>query len=68
MIIFHLRTFKAQIMTKTRALVYHRLYGSVVERIKHMALKYLTYREKSSNPVTSRFFCKAYSQMKASTL
>ena len=48
--------FETQIMTKTRALIYHGLYSSVAERIKHEASDMLTHREKSSNPVRSRFF------------
>ena len=40
MIILQLRTFKAQILTKTRVLVYHKLQGSLAERIKHEALTY----------------------------
>ena len=38
-------------MTNTRALVYHRLYGSVAERVKQEASSMSTYREKSSHPV-----------------
>ena len=38
-------------MTKTRALVYHRLYDSVAERIKHTAFKRV---QKSSNPVRTQ--------------
>ena len=58
MTIFQLRTCKTQIMTKTRALVCHRLFGSVAERIKHTAFNIPTYCEKSSNPVRSRFSVK----------
>ena len=46
---------KTQITTNTRALVYHRLYGSVTERIKHMASNMLSYRETSSDPIRSSF-------------
>ena len=42
-------------MTKTTALLYHSLHGSVTERIKHEAFNMLTYREKSSNPIRSRY-------------
>ena len=43
-------------MTNTRALISHRLQGSVAERIKHEAFNILAYRRKSSNPVRSRYF------------
>ena len=35
--ILQLKTFKAQVTTNTRVLVYHRLYGSVAKRISHTA-------------------------------
>ena len=63
MTIFSLRTFKTQIMTITRALVYHRLCGSVVERIKHTAFNISTYRERGSNPVRSRFSVSLWSDV-----
>ena len=56
--IFQLRTFKTQFMTKTKALVYHRLCNSVAERIKHTTFSIPTYHEKISNPVRSRFSVK----------
>ena len=37
MTISQLTTLKTQIMTYTRALVYHGLHDSLVERIKHKA-------------------------------
>ena len=49
--ITQLRTFKTQITTNTGALIFHRLYGSVEEWIKHRATNTLAYREMSSNPV-----------------
>ena len=49
--ILQMRILKAQIMAYTRALVYHKLYDSVAERIKHKASNMLTFREKGSNPV-----------------
>ena len=52
MTILQLRIFKMQIMTNTRALVYH----SLAEQIKHEAFNRLIYRKKSSNPVRSRYF------------
>ena len=58
MTIFQLRTFKTQIMTTARALVYQRLYDFVTEWIGHTAFSIPTYREKSSNPVRSRFSVK----------
>ena len=54
-----LRIFKTQITTNTRALVYHRLYGSVAEQIKHMASNMLSYRETSSDPIRSSFHKKS---------
>ena len=42
-------------MTKTTALLYHSLHGSVTERIKHEPFNMLTYREKSSNAIRSRY-------------
>ena len=62
MTILQLKAFKTQIATNTRALVYHRVYDSVVERIKHEASGMLTYQEKSWNPVRSRFFITQASQ------
>ena len=56
MTILQLKTFKIQITTNTRALIYLELYGSVAERIKHKASDMLTYCEKSLNPVRGRFF------------
>ena len=50
------RTFKTQIMTKTRALIKLELHGSVAEWIKHQASDMFIYCEKSSNPVRGRFF------------
>ena len=43
------RNFKTQIMTKTRALVYDELYGSMAKWIKHVSFNIPTYRKKSSN-------------------
>ena len=51
-----LRTFITQIMANTIALVYHRLYDSVTERTKHEAFNIAIYREKSLNPVRSRYY------------
>ena len=45
-------------MTTARTLVYHRLYDFVTEWIEHTAFSIPTYREKSSNPVRSRFSVK----------
>ena len=59
MTILQLRTFKTQIMTYTRALVYHRLSDFVAERINHKASNIFTYREKSSNPVRSSLYWKS---------
>ena len=56
MTIFQLKNFKTQIMAKTKALVYHRLYDSMAERIKPTALNISTFCETSSNPVRGRFF------------
>ena len=56
MTILQLRTFKTQIATNTRDLVYDRLYGSVTEQIKHEASGMLTYFKKSLNPIKGRFF------------
>ena len=56
MIILQLRTFKTQITKDTRALVYHGLYGSVAERINHTTFNMLSYREKSLNAASGRFF------------
>ena len=53
-------TFTTQITTNTRALVYHRLDGSVTERIKHMASNMLSYRETSSDPIRSSFHKKSF--------
>ena len=47
MTILQLKTSKTQITTKTRALIYLRLHGSVAERIKHEASGMLTYSKKS---------------------
>ena len=55
MAILQLKTFKAQITTNTRALIYFRLYGSLAEQIKHEASD-ITYCERSLNPVRGRFF------------
>ena len=49
------KNFKTWIITNTRPLFYHRMQGSVAERIKHEAFNILTYREKISNIVTSRY-------------
>ena len=38
-------------MTKTKALIYYRLYDSVAEWIKYRAFNMLTYHEKTSKPV-----------------
>ena len=46
MTILQLNTFKTQITTNTRALIYLGLYGSVAKRIKHEASEMLTYCEK----------------------
>ena len=55
--IFQLRTFKTQIMDKGyRALIYHRLYDSVADWIKHTVFNMLTYCEKSSNTIRRKFF------------
>ena len=57
--ILAIRIFKIQIMTsfkiqiKTKALVYHKMYDLVVERIKYMAFNILTYCGNSSNPMRS---------------
>ena len=56
MTILQLRTFKTQIITNTRALVYLELYGSVAERINHTDFNMLNYREKGFNPARNRFF------------
>ena len=56
MTILQLKTSKTQITTNTRALIYVPPYDSVAERIKHEVSGMFTYREKSSNPVRSRFF------------
>ena len=56
MTILQLKTSKTQITTNTRALIYLELHGSVTERIKHEASGMLTYREKSSIPVSGKFF------------
>ena len=48
MTILQLKTSKTQITTKTRALIYLGLHGSVAERIKQIVSGMLTYREKSS--------------------
>ena len=56
MTIFQLITFETQIMTNTRALVYHRLFDSVAERIKDTAYNISTFRETRSNPVRGRIF------------
>ena len=50
------RTFKAQIMTRTRALISLKPQGCVAERIKNEASDMPTYCEKNSNPVRGRFF------------
>ena len=55
MTVFQLRTFKTHIMTNTRALVDHKLYVSVAERIKHKAVSSPACREKSSNPWEADF-------------
>ena len=49
-------TAKTQMTINTRALIYLGLHGSVAERIKHEGSGMLAYREKSSNPVSDRFF------------
>ena len=51
-----LKTSKTQITTNIRALIRLQLHGSVAERIGHEASDMLTYREKSSNLVSSTFF------------
>ena len=53
---FQLKTFKIQITTKSRALVYHRLYDSVAEQMKYAAFNISIFRETSSNLVRDRFF------------
>ena len=50
MTILQLKSFKTQITTNTRALIYLRLYDSVAKWIKHEASDMVTYCEKSSNP------------------
>ena len=55
MTILQLKTFKTQITTNTRALIYLGLYGSVDKRIKHEASDMLTYCKKSLSPVRGRF-------------
>ena len=56
MTILQLKTSKTQITTNARALIYLGLHGFEAKRIKHEVSGMLTYREKSSNPVTGRFF------------
>ena len=56
MSILQLKTSKTQITTNTRDLIYLGLHDFVAERIKHGASGMLTYSEKSSHPVRSRFF------------
>ena len=55
MTILKLKTSKTQITTNVRALIHLGLHGSVTEWIKHEATGMLTYHEKSSYPVRSKF-------------
>ena len=50
MTILQLKTFKTQITTKTRALVYHGLYDSVAERKNHTLLTCSTIMERVRFP------------------
>ena len=52
----YFKTFKTQIMKKTRALFWLEPHGSVTEWITHEASDMLTYREKSSSAIGGRFF------------
>ena len=53
MTILQLKTSKTQITTDIKALIFHRLYGSVAKRIKHTASNIFTCRETISNLVRS---------------
>ena len=62
-----LRTFKTQVTTKTTAIIYHGLYSSVAERIKHTTFNKLIYRETSPNLVRSSLHRKSLHCRKVST-